>query len=380
MSISSRARYAHTTTLMAGASSIPSVLSHRPYNPRAAPASMNDTASSPDHPDAALEVYGLGVGLRSDWPEVLAAVLADFAWFRSERAPESCEVQLTIERRPPDFEGYGDVVASFVTPRNVVFQREEQTIVDYFGRAVLTLDRHSGRATIQGEQPELVHEAAYLFLLSRIGEHLDARGLTRLHALGLAGGDGAVAVLLPSGGGKSTLALAALRKPGVRLLSEDSPLIDRHGTMHPFPLRIGINATDAAEMPAASVRRIERMEFHPKLALDLDAFREQVEPAPQPIRHIVIGRRSLGRTGSLRRAARPAAAGTLFREAVVGVGIYQGMEFVLQRGMRDTLGKTGIAAGRAANCLAALRGARVWELTLGREREGNLELLMPLLS
>jgi hypothetical protein len=341
---------------------------------------MNDIDSSADHHNAALEVHGLGVGLRSDWPEVLASVLADFAWFRSGRDPGSCDVQLAIERRAPDFERFGDVVASFVTPRNVVFQCGGQTIVDYFGRALLTLDRRSGRATIQGEQPELVHEAAYLFLLSRVGEHLDACGLTRLHALGLAGADGAVAVLLPSGGGKSTLALAALRRPGVRLLSEDSPLIDRRGTMHPFPLRIGINATDAADLPPSSVRRIERMEFHPKLALDLDAFRSQVEPVPQPIRHIVIGRRSLGRTGTLRRVRRPAAAGTLFREAVVGVGIYQGMEFVLQRGMRDAIGKAGVAAGRAANCLAAVRGARVWELTLGREREGNLELLLPLLS
>ena len=92
-----------------------------------------------------------------------------------------------------------------------------------------------------------------------------------------------------------------------------------------------------------------------------------MEPEPQPIRHIVIGRRSLGRTGTLRRVRRPAAAGTLFREAVVGVGIYQGMEFILQRGMRDAIGKAGVAAGRAANCLAAVRGARA---SFGRRSSG----------
>ena len=51
--------------------------------------------------------------------------------------------------------------------------------------------------------------------------------------------------MLPSGGGKSTLALRALQEPGIGLISEDSPLLDRRGRLHPFPLRIGVNETDA---------------------------------------------------------------------------------------------------------------------------------------
>ena len=53
-----------------------------------------------------------------------------------------------------------------------------------------------------------------------------------------------------------------------------------------------------------------------------------------------------------------AAVGPLLREAVVGVGIYQGMEFILQRGMRDVALKAGTVAGRAARCAAALGGGR----------------------
>jgi hypothetical protein len=63
----------------------------------------------------------------------------------------------------------------------------------------------------------------------------------------------------------------------------------------------------------------------------------------------------------------------------LGVGVYQGMEFILQRGMRDTLGKLNVAAGRVAGCAAALRHARVWHLTVGRDRERNWAALDPLL-
>jgi len=118
-----------------------------------------------------LEVHGLGVAVGGDWPEVVEQVRRDFAWFeRPAPGTRSAAVEVTIERRPPDFDALGDGVASFVTPRNVVYQDGRHTIVDYFGRAVSIYDRDAGRLVVQGEDDHLVHEAVYHFLLSRIGE------------------------------------------------------------------------------------------------------------------------------------------------------------------------------------------------------------------
>jgi hypothetical protein len=321
------------------------------------------------------------VAVGGDWPEVVEQVRLDFAWFeRPGAGAPAPAVEVTIERRRPGFEALGDALASFVTPRNVVYQDRGRTVVDYFGRAVSILDRATGQLVVQGEEEHLVHEAVYHFLLSRIGQHLEACGLTRLHALGVSGRQGAVAVMLPSGGGKSTLALHALREEGVRLLSEDSPLIDRRGRAHPFPLRIAVNPTDAASLPEGSVRRMDRMEFHSKLVLDLGTFADRVEPEPQPLRHLVIGRRSLGTGACLEPVPRRTAVSALVREAVVGVGIYQGMEFVLQHGMRDVVGKLGTAATRATCCTGVLAHARVWRLTVGRDHSRNWEALAPLLG
>jgi len=261
----------------------------------------------------------------------------------------------------------------------VVYHQGDRTIVDYFGRAVSVLDRERGSLLVRGLDKHLVHEAAYHYILSSAGQHLDARGLPRLHSLALAAPGGAVAVLLPSGGGKSTLALRALADERVRILAEDTALIDRRGRLHPFPLRMGINTTDAHALPPEHVRRIERMELHPKLALNPEAFAGRVERSAQPLRHLVIGRRSLGRDADLAPIGRTAAVGALFREAVVGVGVYQGMEFILQRGMRDVAGKTGVIATRMACCGAGLARAKVWRLTLGRDHERNWQALAPLL-
>ena len=329
--------------------------------------------------DTELDIHGLGIRLTGDWAEAIEELRLDFAWFA--RSPEGApEVEIVLERRPPDFDRFGDATAAFVTPRNVVYQQPGRTIVDYFGRAVSVLDRAQERLTVQGEDKDLVHEAAYHYILSRVGQHLESRKLTRLHALGLAGAGGGVAIMLPSGGGKSTLALRALEQEGVRLLSEDSPLIDRRGRLHPFPLRIGVNEADAGRLPQESVRRLERMEFHPKLALELDAIADRIEPSPQPLAHLVVGARSLGHQARLEPLPRAAATGALLREAVIGVGIYQGMEFVLQRGLRDAAGKLDVAWVRASCCAAVLARARVWRLTLGRDLERNWAALLPLLA
>jgi hypothetical protein len=331
--------------------------------------------------EADLDFYGLGVHVSGDWPEAVEEVWLDFAWFarRPDRGGRR-DVQVVLERRPPDFGRFGDAPAAFVTPRNVVYQHDGHTIVDYFGRAISVLDRGGERLVVQGEDLHLVHEAGYHFILSRVGEHLESRGLIRLHALALAAPRGAVAVMLPSGGGKSTLALRALEEDGVRLLSEDSPLVDRRGRLHPFPLRIGINATDADKLPEGNTRRLERMEFHPKLALEVDSIADRIEPSPQPLTDLVLGHRTLGQQAKLEPVRRSAAVGTMVREAIVGVGIYQGMEFILQRGMRDVAGKLGIAWTRTACTAAALARARVWRLTLGRDRDRNWAALLPLLQ
>lgn len=43
------------------------------------------------------------------------------------------------------------------------------------------------------------------------------------------------------------MALELLRQPEFLLLSEDTPLIDRYGTMLPFPLRLGVRPNNRPE-------------------------------------------------------------------------------------------------------------------------------------
>jgi hypothetical protein len=326
-----------------------------------------------------LEVYGLTIAVGGDWPEVCERVRLDYAWFQSPVRSSTPDVEVTIEHRPPDYGSFADAIPWFVTPRNAVYRLGSRIVLDHIGVAVSVLDANEKGLWIQGEDEHVVHDAVYYFLLGRIGQHLDARGLVRLHALGLAGRPGAVALLLPPGGGKTTLALEAIKDDAVRLLSEDSPLLDRAGRVHPFPLRIGVNANNAQQLPAGASRRIERVWLHPKIAVEVETFADRVATEPEPLRHLVIGCRSLAATPTLVPLTRRAAVGPLFRDAVVGAGLYQGLGYAHQRGGGELFGKLRTAAARARVCGAALERAKVWRLTLCRDSERNWEALCALL-
>ena len=321
----------------------------------------------------------MGIEVRSDWSEVDEAVASEFGWF--ERPSQDVRFRVEILRRVPDLSRFGPRRASFVTPRNVVYVSGDVSIVDYFGRAVTVLDRRAGVASVEGDDAELVREATRHLLLAHIGEYLDSIGLPRLHALAVSRNGGALALLFPSGGGKTQLALQALADEDVRLVADDMPLLDGSGRIRAFPVvGISVNPTDAHKLPEGEVRLTERMEFHTRTVLTIPSIASRIDPGPTRLRHLVIGRRTLADSPTLAPASRRAAARALIRQCVVGVDLFQGMEFLFRHGLRDAAGRAGTVAMRAQRCSLVLHGAEAWAIDLGRDDEANWASLRRLLD
>ena len=196
----------------------------------------------------------------------------------------------------------------------MVYRLGSQTVIDHLGVVCSVISANGAGLSVEGEDPHVARRSAFDFLLARVGDHLDLTGLPRIYGLGLAGRDGAVLVMLPRGGGKTTLALRALREPGIRFFSEVSPLADRRGRLHPFPfpLWVRVNSPEAADLPGRYVRRMGGDETNPRL-FEVEGFRERIARQPEPLRHIVIGERSLGRESRLEHLARSRAVLPLFR-------------------------------------------------------------------
>ena len=117
------------------------------------------------------------------------------------------------------------------------------------------------------------------------------------------------------------------------------------------------------------------MEFEPKTLIDIEYFKDRVGKTARP-GFILVGERNLGNVSEIVPLARRRAFKAMVKYMVVGLGVYQGMEFLLERGLWELLGQGGVAASRLYNSLSLLARAPAYRFILGRDTEKNCHTLL----
>lgn len=335
-----------------------------------------------------LRLYGVTVAVTCADPEVRTRVAGDFSYFRVDgseatgAAAPNCDV--IAHRQAPRYDNLPPLIANIYSPRNVSYTGGDVTYIDYFGRALSVYHRGARRIEVFCDHPHLLHEILYLSILSHVAERLERQGLHRVHALGVEFNGQSALFLMPPGGGKTTLALEFLKRKDIyKLVSEDSPLIDSAGRILPFPLRLGMVAEAGAPpppFPAEHVTYVERMEFGPEYLIAMEAFEGAVATAASTPRFLCIGRRTLAADCTIHPAGRWRGFRALVDGMIVGVGLYQGVEFLLRTSVLDLLRLASVIWSRLLRALTLLRRCEVVVINLGREPARNADVIMAFLA
>jgi hypothetical protein len=304
----------------------------------------------------ALDVYGVAIDVRGD-PDALEALTAHFVHYVANAAGRAAAFTVELLREAPRLDVPGRLAADQVVDRGIVYNQGEVTWVDHHGYATSRYDFAAERGTIRAPRVDDLVELGYLMVHSRLGVHLEKRGLFRLHCLGIALGDRAALVLTPSGGGKSRLALAALTHSQASLLGDDVVLVDEDGKVRGFHSPLGVSSSEQGQS-LGTVRSFHRRLHPPKWIVELDRLGPRLTDGPLAVRLIAIARRVSEGPSALVSASRSTLAQALGRDLVVGLGIPQVIELVARRGARDLLRMTPTLLRRARAATALGRGAR----------------------
>jgi len=320
--------------------------------------------------------HGVGVQVQGSEEEVRRAIEHDFSFFLAPSGTTAfC---LTLHPEKPDYDSLPKMTASAATPRNICFKGKNETYIDYFGRALNVYNQHKETCNIYTDDPDLAHEISYLTILSRVAEKLDRKGIHRIHALGLEYQQRAILVLLPCGGGKSTLAMSFLQAPDrkIKLISEDSPLVKRDGSLLPFPLRVGVLPQSLpAGIDESYTRWDRRMEFRPKVSIDIRYFADKIYREEARPSLILLGIRSTENDARISPVGRLAVIKHSLMHSVIGIGLYQGMEFIMQKKASALVAHGGIVFSRMYNNLRLVLGSRIYSFVMGRDISRNYEVL-----
>ncbi|MDR3607735.1 MAG: hypothetical protein P4M08_10185 [Oligoflexia bacterium] len=236
------------------------------------------------------DFYGVSVCVQSataEFEPILADLRADFEFFhRPVKKVDDSPIKVKILLMPKSKAARACLAAPYV------FKTRECRVYGWGplracnfpdGLTVITRSRfRRGRRLrtfwVLDPGSSLVYEAAYVAILSAVGEELDALGYHRIHALAFRRAGVAAVLPLPSRGGKSSIASLMIDDPETQLYSDEIPLLKK-GRLYPFPVRIALFPDVARKLglEVSTTRRFPRRIYPEKILFPIPQSR--VAPA-----------------------------------------------------------------------------------------------------
>ena len=172
------------------------------------------------------------------------------------------------------------------------------------------------------------------------------------------------------------MAMALIKEAGITLISDDEPLVDKDCNILPFHTRIGTLDQGMVEsIPREFWYQIDRMEFGKKYFIDRRFWDDKLRKTPVKNSVLFVTSRVLNGEPEIEPCGKITALRTLFRDAVVGVGLFQGIEFLFANSSWEVLGKAWVAMRRLGLAIKLVRKSRTYRLTLTQDIPRNTQVL-----
>lgn len=325
-----------------------------------------------------LSIYGICVEAFADQLEtlqVLENLGRDFDYFRVESS--TSDPNITLEIRSVSFDPNSASIGPklFQTKMCTVYGWGPRRYCDYdHGVWVKAINSPRHRSfTVYGKNTDLIYEAAYLALLSAIGEALDQRGFHRIHAVGFQLNGKSHVIAADSGLGKSATAILMMKDGHAKVFSDEMPLISQ-GKVYPFPIRMALHPQVAQSLgiDLSAAREFKRKVYPKKALIEID--RNSVAP-PSDLDHFflgVSGETALARPMSLREKL-----GFLV-SFVMGLGLPQMAEHMLRANNVFGLARIAFSRLKTAFQLLGWGNGRIQSQTfvLTPKPQANVQWLM----
>jgi len=296
----------------------------------------------------------------------------DFSYFKIDQISESdkinqlpfLKVNLTLGTLPKDD-----------------FSKSKLRFLNYDNKLLAWIDFSKEEGDFYSEDLHLLHEIAYLFILTRVGKRLEKKGFYKIHASALRDELGVILCPMLMKGGKTTLFLGLLCQKNFQIFSDDAPLVDKRGRVLPFPIRIGMEKKETYTcFSQEDIYVLKRRRFGLKYLVDVRSIKNSIASSSEGTLTFWLCKRVTRPGCSLHKISRLRLIPLIFINMILGLGLPYAREFYLEGTLKDflTLIKTGWGRSKAAFHL--LKKAECYFVILGNVPLENAKYLASLRS
>lgn len=302
----------------------------------------------------------------------------EFHFFVSSTAPVPKTI-IDLETTPPP--PMPSMVAVKILEHAAIYRLGNRQYVDYFGEALMIQDSEENSVKIFSENIDRLYELGFLAIHSILGQKLDQSGLCRIHALAVSLHSTNVIVTLPSKGGKSTLLKTLLENPEIKIISDDMPLCDNSGRIHPFPSKVSLGEIPSeGVLSTLSWHEFRRHHFPPKWTASLSQLKDRLSLLPQENQNLLMaGFRISSGESMLREVPKWKMIMPMMEHMIMGFGLPQIMEMFLKFNLSDIIKLTKHAFIRSVCAFNLVRQARCYYLYLGPDISYNAQIILDLM-
>ncbi len=322
-----------------------------------------------------LNIHGKTIRILSYNEHILEEIQRDFSFF------------LSGENKSPDFiirvylasiprKKFPVFYLLMKTPYFICYEIGTVKHAYYSFNDYVRYDYKKNFAEVYSKDLSRLHELVYAVLRSKIGELMEEMGFCRIHALAFSYQKKGVLFIASMKGGKTTLALNLLKAFPIKLLSDDTPLLDSQCRIYPFPLRIGIRPDTpipfSPDKPL-SVRYFKSRKYGEKILIDIDFFKKKLEKNPVKLSCVFIGKipKNKKEKCSIQKSNRLLLLYVLIENLIVGVGVSQVKEYFIKRSFLDFCKKINILSRRIWLSLEIILKYTPFVVNLGADSDNN---------
>lgn len=292
--------------------------------------------------------------------------------------PSVSEVHTTIDLFHEASPELPSMMAVKILETCSVYRMGPRQYIDYRGKAMTIWDHQEETIRIYSLDNDRLYEIAFLAVHSVLGQALDKQGLCRIHALGISLPNLNAVVMLPSKGGKSTLLKGALENPDIKVISDDMPLIDLKGRVHPFPSKISVeDKPQEGLLSSLQWTEFTRAFYPPKWTAGLSQLKERIETQSPHNKTLLIAGYRLSKGESILTEVKWwKMISPIMEHMIIGMGLPQVLEMFLRFRFTDAFKLFFHASVRTVCAVQLIRNSKCYYFYMGPDISYNSQLLL----